>query len=92
MKPVKMSVDVKYSVSGTFDISDEDFEKLYDVYGDEITPFDVEHSDAIEWLVGNIQESDALDLSYEVTDLNEVRVVEVENNVVVRWKGKRDEK
>ena len=71
MKTIKnLSVTVTYNVQyHNVEVSDEVFEQLEN--NSEINSDDIECSEAIDWLSDNINESDGLDFSYDISDIEE---------------------
>lgn len=72
MKTIKnLSVTVTYNVQyHNVEVSDEVFEQLEN--NSEINSDDIEFSEAIDWLSDNINESDGLEFSYDISDIEEV--------------------
>ena len=71
MKTIKnLKVTVTYTVGfENVQVSDEVFEQLEN--NSEINSDDIECSEAIDWLSDNINESDGLDFSYDISDIEE---------------------
>ena len=76
MKTITINVTCKYDVEITREVSDEVYDQLCDIYdnGGSISDSEIRDSKAMDWLADNVDERDALNWEYEISDFNDGEV------------------
>lgn len=71
MKTITINVTCQYDVEFSREVPDDVYDQLMDICDNGCSIDDGSHNKAMDWLANNVNEDNALNLVYEINDLND---------------------